>query len=103
MFLTEDSRFQIAAGVHFCTVDSDVVLLNPANGLYYGLDTVGSRIWSLLGDRVTLGTIRDVLAREFEVTPETAWQDLTRLVGEMQSQGLVIVYELEPDGGGPGA
>lgn len=88
--LTDSSRFQIAENIHACEIDSEMVLLNPDNGLYYGLDAVGVRVWTLIKEQNTLGIVRDTILQEFDVTAEVLWQDLTRLVTEMRTHGLVL-------------
>lgn len=89
--LSDASRFQIADHIHACEIDGEMVLLNPINGLYYGLDAVGVRVWELIKGRATLGQARDALLHEYDVVPEILWQDLIRLVGDMRAHGLVIV------------
>src|SRR4051794_25151529 len=44
----------------------EVAILNLEEGKYYGLEAVGSRIWSLVQEPRTVGEIRDVLVREYD-------------------------------------
>lgn len=72
-------------------VGDETVILDLANGRYFGLGPVGARIWQLLTEGVSPSGVRDLLVAEFEVPPEQAEADLVRLLGELQEQGLVRV------------
>jgi hypothetical protein len=58
-------------------------------GWYFGLNDVGSRVWSLIASDTALGAIVDVIVREFEVDEDTADADVRALMQEMASAGLV--------------
>jgi hypothetical protein len=62
-----------------------------ADGQYYGLDEVGTRIWSLLKEPRTLSQIRDILMDEFDVDPEVCSLELKAIVDELADSGLVGV------------
>lgn len=71
-------------------VDGEVVLLNVTTGLYYSLDAVGSRVWSLLpADGISLEALRDALLAEFDASADQIDADLAALVGQLADAGLV--------------
>ena len=70
-------------------VGEDCVMLDLANGTYFGLDPIGARIWQLLGDGLTLQAVCEALAAEYEVSFEQAAGDVTALVAELAAHGLV--------------
>ena len=76
-------------GVLSADVNGEVVLLDASSGTYYGLNEVGARVWTLLGEKMSLGDVRDRLVQEFEVDPQTAWVDLIGLVGDLSGAALV--------------
>ena len=51
-------------------LDNESVLLDVSSGLYYGLDEVGSRIWTLLNEALDVETIVSRLADEYEAAPD---------------------------------
>lgn len=71
-------------------VGDEVVLLHLGNDTYYGLDPVGARIWTLLKERAALPAIRDRLAAEYAVGPETVEADMRRFLGELLDHGIVV-------------
>jgi hypothetical protein len=70
-------------------LSSEVVILSMSEGVYFGLDGVGARIWSLVQRPTTLGEVTEVIVAEFEVEEEQAFADLCALAGEMATHGLV--------------
>ena len=66
-----------------------MAILNLKNGMYYGLDEIGARIWSMIQKPTTVSSIRDVLLEEYDVEPEQCAIDLLDLVEELAAEGLV--------------
>lgn len=71
----------------------DVILLHLTNGLYFGLDHVGARIWQLLQVPITLEDMEQVLLQEYDVDPDRCHIEVVQLVEELLAQGLVEVRE----------
>jgi hypothetical protein len=69
----------------------ETAILNLSDGVYYGLDAVGSRIWQLLQQPVSIPAIRDTLLREYDVTPERCTEDIYALVRQLLGHGLIEV------------
>ena len=70
-------------------LEDGAVLLDLESGVYFGLDEVGTRIWSLLLERGTPAAVCDAMLAEFEVDRAVLEGDVLRLVGELQQNGLV--------------
>ena len=69
----------------------EVAILDLKAGVYYGLDAVGARIWSLIQEPRTVNEIRDILLEEYEVEPERCERDLLVLLRRLADEGLVEV------------
>ncbi len=91
---TLQSIVRIPDGVVFQQVEGEAVILSTETGKYYGLDSVGTRIWDLIAQHGQVETVYRALLAEYDVTEERLLQDLFRFLGELASQGLV-----EVDGG----
>lgn len=72
-------------------VEGEAVILNLADGVYYGLDGVGARVWELLREPRTVGELAGAVAAEFEVDAETAARDLEVLLADLTARRLVDV------------
>ena len=80
------ARTQVA-----CSLGDEVMILNLEDGVYYGLDAVGARVWELLQAPRTVAQIRDVLVSEFEVEADRCELDLFGLLRELHGVRLVEV------------
>jgi len=69
----------------------EVAILDLKAGVYYGLDAVGARIWSLIQKPRTVNEIRDILLEEYEVEPERCERDLLVLLRRLADEGLIEV------------
>ena len=73
------------------TVGDETVILDLASGTYFGLDSVGARIWQLMADGQTLAAICETLLDEYEVTRDALEGDILRLAEELRAKGLVML------------
>jgi hypothetical protein len=72
-------------------IDGEMVLLDLASEKYYGLDDVGTRIWSTLVEHGSLPEARQALIEEFDVAPAILDRDLKRLLVELEGHGLLAI------------
>lgn len=80
-----------ADGVLATTFDDEVVLLNLADGVYYGLSDVGARVWHLVGRAASLDSICQTIASEYDVEAGRCAEDVRALIQDLLSRGLVHV------------
>ena len=81
--------FAVSPAVVFRRMDDGAVLLDLESGVYFGLDEVGTRVWTLLVDHGTPAAVCSAMLGEFDVAPDVLTTDVLRLVGELQQNGLV--------------
>lgn len=91
--ITLAHRLSRSDQVLFQDVGGEAVLLDLASETYFGLNQVGTRVWTLLPDAASLGEIHAVLCAEFEAPAETIERDLLALAAELTEAGLVAVVE----------
>lgn len=89
--LDPSSRVVAACDQVSADLDGDAVILNLADGVYYGLDPVGAHVWALMAEPRTVAELRDAVVAEFEVDAPTAEHDLLELLRDMAARGLVEV------------
>lgn len=72
-------------------VGGEMVLLDLASGLYFGLDPVGARIWEMLsGGPHSLAQLCDAIEAEFDAPRERIESDLMALAAQLREQELII-------------
>ncbi|HSY59976.1 MAG TPA: PqqD family peptide modification chaperone [Terriglobales bacterium] len=74
-----------------CPLGEESAILNLKNSMYYGLDPVGARVWSLLQQPRSIREVRDALLSEYEVEADQCETDLLALLEKMLSEGLIEV------------
>ncbi|TVR34717.1 MAG: PqqD family protein [Spirochaetaceae bacterium] len=94
--ITERSIVQ--AHTHNVSVDleSESVILDTASGTYFGVDTVGKRIWELLAVPRTVASIHATLTDEFDVEPQRCMTDLLRFLNDLHAEGLIEARDDPP-------
>ncbi len=79
-----------ARGVLSTTFDGEVVLLNQTDGVYYGLQDVGARVWALIEGARTFDAIRHAVSTEYEVDADECQRDLAAFIDDLIARGLVV-------------
>jgi hypothetical protein len=72
-------------------VDGGLVLLHVDSGQHFGLDPLGKMAWKSLSSGETLAATCDHLLSVFDVSPEQLRSDLTVLINELTSNGLLEI------------
>ena len=72
------------------TIEDEAVLLDLDSGQYYGLNTVGARIWELLGDGHSASSICEVVVQEFEVSEAEAAADVEAFLTALLGKGILL-------------
>jgi hypothetical protein len=70
-------------------LEGEAVILNLADGVYYGLEGAGALVWELLREPRSVAELRDAVTAHFVVDAETAERDLLELLGELVRRRLV--------------
>lgn len=88
------SRIVAAKDQVSCNLAGESVILNLKNGVYYGLNPMGARIWSLIQGRKRVEEVRDQILQEYEVEKEVCERELLALLSDLEENGLI---DVEPD------
>jgi hypothetical protein len=78
-------------------LDGEIVVLNHRQGVYFGLDAgVGALVWRAVQSPVRVGDVVSTVLDRFDVDEARCTQDVTTLLNEMLSAGLL---QTAPGGG----
>ena len=92
IMLAPNALVKMSPDVFFQELDGESVLLNVKTGVYYGLDEVGTRMWSLLAEHGEVKKVCAILFDEYEVTQARLRGDLWELIEQLKGKSLVEVY-----------
>ena len=76
-----------------CDLGGEAAMLHMKSGVYYGLNSVGARIWSLIQEPRTFEEIRETLLAEYEVDAVRLDADLRVHLAELAEQQLIEISE----------
>jgi sulfur transfer complex TusBCD TusB component (DsrH family) len=89
MPLTAASRIVVSDEQVFTTLGGEAVILGLRDGVYYGLDAVGARVWALIAEPRVIADLVTTIVGEFDVTPERCERDVLALLDDLAARGLV--------------
>lgn len=72
-------------------VDGEKVMMSIENGEYFGLDSVGSRIWELIENPIKVESLVDILIDEFDVSKEQCEMDTLEFLYDLREKNLIFV------------
>ena len=93
MDISFSNRVRPAENVLIRELEGESVLLNLDTETYFGLDDVGTRMWSVLTTSDSVEDSCEALANEYDVSREQLRKDLGVLLEELKEHGLVEIEE----------
>jgi hypothetical protein len=94
--ISESSIVHATKDQVFSPLGQEAVILHLEAGVYYGLNDVGARIWSLLQAPRSVKEIRETILREYEVEPERCDQDVLALIKSLAVEELIEITHETP-------
>lgn len=71
----------------------EAAILNLKNGVYYGLDPVGARIWALIQEPRKVGEVREKLLEEYDVDADRCERDPLALLRQLVENDLIDIVD----------
>jgi len=72
-------------------MDGEVVMMSVTNGEYYGIDAIGSHIWKLLEDKISIGDICATLHEAYDVSEDQCKQDVMAFINHLLEIKVVLI------------
>jgi hypothetical protein len=91
MELSLELKAAVAPDVLVQETLDESVLLNIRTGHYFGLNSVGTRMWTVLTTATSLRAACETLQDEYEVEAPRLEQDVRQLVTQLAEAGLLEV------------
>lgn len=86
-----------ASDVLLQDLDGEAVLLNLANGQYYGLDENSYHMYKTLISAGSVEAAYEALSQEYEVEPAQLRSDLDQFLAHLLENGLLIYAGDQPE------
>ncbi len=71
-------------------IDDETVIISPQDSVMHELNGTGSFLWKNIDGRKSAAQLAELLAANYEVTPDAALSDTQALLEEMSSRKLVV-------------
>ena len=91
MTIPDKSVISVTKEAVHCDLEEEVVILGLKDGVYYGLNPVGTFIWKLIQKPVSFKEIKEAVLAEYDVEEETCENDLQELLGDLLDKGLIEI------------
>jgi hypothetical protein len=85
------SRVKLSEDVLLQELQGNAVLLDLKTGVFFGLDKVGTRMWTLMGETGSLAGVVETIVAEFDVTEDKCTEDVLSLVRRLEEQSLLTI------------
>ena len=84
--------------VVYSELSGEVTMMSVASGRYFGLASVGARIWQMLDQPVSVESICERLTREYRVGPADCERDVLAFARRMIAEGVAVVVPAGREG-----
>jgi hypothetical protein len=91
--LSVDSVVTAAPEQVSCDLAGEAAILNLKSGVYFGLNSIGARIWELIQEPKSAKEIVQTLLQEYDVEPERCEGDVMQLLHDLSEHGLIEVKD----------
>jgi len=82
-------RFTISDDVVHRELEGEAVVLSLGSGMYFGLNTTGTRVWSLIETGASVEEIAATISAEFSHPLAEVRTDVDEVIGQLLEKGLV--------------
>jgi len=89
--LSDRSRIVVSPQQLSCDLAGEAAMVNLTTGVYFGVDAVGARIWSLIREETTFGDVRDALMKTYDVDAGRLESDLSTFLLRLAEHGLIEI------------
>jgi hypothetical protein len=74
-------------------LNGELAILDPASGLYFGLNEVGALIWNFIATEKSVTEIVDRVLEEYNIDRDKCTADVVRLLGQLEMRDLLKMHE----------
>jgi hypothetical protein len=92
--LTSKTKVVRQKQIMFNKLDDEVVMMSAQKGEYYGLDSIGSRIWEIIQEPIEISQIVKILLDEYDISEEQCTTDVTAFLNELLNKELIAISDV---------
>lgn len=85
------STFRVPAHIITRELDNEIVILDMEAGSYFGLDPIGSRMWSLFSSGKSLDEMCDEIVNEYDASKDEVLRDALALAEQLTNKRMLEI------------
>jgi len=89
---TASTRVSQMEGPISADLNGELAILDPASGLYFGLNDVGALIWNFIALEKSVAEVVGRVLEEYEIDSGKCTEDVVRLLGQLEIRGLLKTH-----------
>ena len=89
--LSPESRIVLSKDQASCDLAGETAIVNLKSGVYYGLDPMGTHVWKLLAEPMTLRALCDSLEHDYDVDGCRLEFDMREFLSVLADHGLIDI------------
>lgn len=82
---------QRKANIAFTDIDHEIMLLHPELGRFFSFNKIGSTIWNLIQNPITVNELVKQLTSHFEVDADTCFSDVSSFLALLLEKKLIEI------------
>lgn len=91
LILNPDEIIQLNQNLLYSKVGDEIVLLTVESGKYFKVDSVGSRIWEVIKEPISINSLCKQLMEEYDVSLEQCKEDVMPFLERLQNDNLILI------------
>ena len=95
--MKDHSAVRRVGSLPFQRMNEETLVVDPKTREVHLLNATASRVWELLARPQTVAELVGELGREFEAPEDTLRADVTALLGDLASKGLIDATDWQRD------
>ena len=88
--ISSDSKLVRSPDLVSTDMDDEIVMMSIDKGEYYGIGGVGTDVWALLQEPITIDEIVNSVCPEYEISEATCRSEIDAFINELVTRGLVV-------------
>lgn len=76
-------------------LDGETVILDMSSGVYRGLDQVGTTIWNMLEEPVSIHEMKEAILAQYDVGEQQCLIDLLEFLKKLAEDKLIVYSDAE--------
>lgn len=90
--LNQKDTIQLEPSLLYSKIGDEIVLLTIESGKYFKVDAVGSRIWEMIKEPMTIENLCQALTGEYDISSEECLKDITLFLERLQEDNLILIH-----------